>query len=167
MIGQTNIAVRDATEEDVDLLQFWDTQPHIIESDPNSDWEWETELKRTPEWRKQLIYQISGRPIGFVQIIDPAREDSHYWGAVEKNLRAIDIWIGLERDLNKGYGSHMMKDALERCFASPEVVAVLIDPLASNIRAHRFYRRFGFKFVERRRLGPDDCFVFRKDRQVE
>lgn len=155
---------RKATEQDIDLLQFWDKQPHIIESDPNSDWAWEIELRRTPEWREQLIYEKDGRPIGFVQIIDPALEDSHYWGDVENNLRAIDIWIGLEGDLNRGYGTNMMRDALGRCFAVPEVVAVLIDPLASNIRAHRFYRRFGFEFVERRRFGQDDCFVFRKDR---
>ena len=156
--------VREATEKDIELLQFWDKQPHIKASDPNSDWEWETELKRSPEWRKQLIYEDNGRPIGFVQIIDPAREDSHYWGEVEQNLRAIDIWIGMEKDLGKGYGARMMKDALDRCFAMPEVAAVLIDPLASNIQAHRFYRRFGFEFVERRQFGPDDCFVFRKDR---
>ena len=156
--------VREATEKDIELLQYWDKQPHIVASDPNSDWEWETELRRSPEWREQLIYEDDGRPIGFVQIIDPAREDSHYWGPVEQNLRAIDIWIGLEQDLRKGYGTRMMMDALDRCFAAPEVVAVLIDPLASNIQAHRFYRRFGFEFVKRRRFGPDDCFVFRKDR---
>jgi aminoglycoside 6'-N-acetyltransferase len=39
--------------------------------------------------------------------------------------------------------------------------AVLIDPLASNTRAHRFYGRLGFRFVERRRFGQDDCFVYR------
>jgi aminoglycoside 6'-N-acetyltransferase len=32
--------------------------------------------------------------IGFVQIIDPAREESHYWGDAPGGLRAIDIWIG-------------------------------------------------------------------------
>jgi aminoglycoside 6'-N-acetyltransferase len=37
---------------------------------------------------------------------------------------------------------------------------VLIDPLASNTRAHRFYERLGFEFVERRRFGEDDCLVY-------
>jgi aminoglycoside 6'-N-acetyltransferase len=41
---------------------------------------------------------------------------------------------------------------------------VLIDPLASNTRAHRFYERLGFEFVERRRFGADDCFVYRLPR---
>jgi aminoglycoside 6'-N-acetyltransferase len=41
---------------------------------------------------------------------------------------------------------------------------VLIDPLAGNVGAHRFYERLGFRFVERRRFGADDCFVYRLDR---
>jgi aminoglycoside 6'-N-acetyltransferase len=79
-------------------------------------------------------------------------------------LRAVDLWIGDEADLGKGYGTRMMELALARCFAGPSVSAVLIDPLASNHRAHRFYERLGFRFVERRRFGKDDCFVYRLDR---
>ncbi len=51
--------------------------------------------------------------------------------------------------------------ALARCFADPKVTTVLIDPLAGNVRAHRFYERLGFRFVERRLFGKDDFFVFR------
>ena len=158
------IDLRPAAISDLALLRRWDEQPHNFASDPNSDWAWETELKRTPDWREQLIAEVDGRPVGFIQIIDPAREDSHYWGDVEENLRAIDIWIGDAADLGKGYGSKMMTLALERCFAAPAVSAVLVDPLAGNVRAHRFYQRFGFRLIERRRFGADDCLVFRLDR---
>jgi aminoglycoside 6'-N-acetyltransferase len=156
--------LRPATLADLALLQHWDEQPHIIESDPNDDWGWETELARNPDWRKQLIAEVDDRPIGFIQIIDPAREDSHYWGEIEPNLRAIDIWIGEAADLGKGYGTQMMHLAIAQCFADPLVMAILIDPLANNIRAHRFYERFGFQFVEPRRFGKDDCFVYRLSR---
>lgn len=54
-----------------------------------------------------------------------------------------------------------MQLVLERCFSDPSVMAVLIDPLASNTRAHRFYERLGFEFVEHRRFGADDCCVYR------
>ena len=76
------INLRPATVNDLTLLRHWDEQPHIIASDPNDDWGWEIELKRTPDWREQLIAEIDGRPIGFIQIIDPALEDSYYWGDV-------------------------------------------------------------------------------------
>ncbi len=54
-----------------------------------------------------------------------------------------------------------MRLAHARCFAPPAVTAVLIDPLVSNARAHRFYERIGFKRVERRRFGADYCYVYR------
>ncbi|MEG4805328.1 GNAT family N-acetyltransferase [Microcoleus sp. ARI1-B5] len=161
---EMTIDLRSATSADLDLLLQWDEQPHVIAADPNDDWGWEIELERTPEWREQLIAEIDSRAIGFIQIIDPALEDSHYWGDVPANLRAIDIWIGEETDLGKGYGTQMMQLALTRCFASRLVTAVLIDPLANNTRAHRFYERLGFQFVEPRRFGDDDCFVYRLNR---
>lgn len=158
------LTLRPATPADAALLRRWDEQPHVVASDPNDDWQWETELARSPDWREQLIAELDGRPIGFVQIIDPQREESRYWGEVPPNLRAIDIWLGEPADLGKGYGTRIMALALARCFADPAVSAVLIDPLAQNVRAHRFYERLGFRFVERRRFGADDCFVYRLDR---
>ena len=155
------IVLRAAKPNDVALLRYWDQQPHIIASDPDSDWDGETELLHTPDWREQLIAELDGRPIGVIQIIDPAREDSHYWGKISANFRAIDIWIGEASELGKGYGTQMMQLALARCFAAPAVTAVLIDPLVSNVRAHRFYERLGFQKLERRRFGNDDCFVYR------
>lgn len=158
------IKLRPAIPDDLSLLRHWDEQPHVIESDPNDDWGWESELYKTPDWREMLIAELDGRSIGFIQIIDPAREESHYWGDVPDNLRAVDIWIGEADCLGKGYGTEMMRLALARCFADPEVTAVLIDPLADNLRAHRFYERLGFRFAERRRFGLDDCFVYRLER---
>jgi aminoglycoside 6'-N-acetyltransferase len=50
--------------------------------------------------------------------------------------------------------------------ADPAVGGVLVGPLASNTRAHRFYERLGFRLVGRRRFGADDCFVYRRDRDA-
>jgi aminoglycoside 6'-N-acetyltransferase len=59
----------------------------------------------------------------------------------------------------------MMQQALARCFADARVTAIVIDPLASNERAHRFYRRLGFKPLGRRTFGEDDCLVHELTRQ--
>ena len=40
----------------------------------------EEELKRNPAWREQLVAELDGKAIGFVQIIDPYLEDSHLVG---------------------------------------------------------------------------------------
>lgn len=158
------LSFRPATVDDVSLLRYWDEQPHVKASDPNDDWQWESELLKDMPWREQLIAMLGDRPIGFVEIIDPALEESHYWGAIEPNLRAIDVWIGEADYLNKGYGTQMMSQAIERCFANPAVTAIINDPLTSNTAAIRFYQRLGFEFVEYRRFGLDDCSVHRLTR---
>ncbi len=157
---------RPATPGDITLLREWDERPHLQASDPDSDWEWETELLRTPAWRQQLIAELDGTPIGFVQIIDPHLEDSHYWGDCQPNLRAIDIWIGEPDLLGQGFGTRMMQQALAMCFANPAVTAVLVDPMADNDRAHRFSRRCGLEFVERRAFGDDECHVYCLERTI-
>lgn len=101
--------LRPATLADVPLLRYLDAQPHVRASDPNDDWAWEVELSKVPDWREQLIAELDGRPIGFVQIIDPACEESHYWDDVPPGFRAIDLRIGEERELRKGYGTKMMR----------------------------------------------------------
>jgi aminoglycoside 6'-N-acetyltransferase len=108
--------------------------------------------------------EVDRRPIGVLVIIDPALEETRYWGDVAPNRRAIDIWIGEPSELGRGYGTQMMEQALERCFADPAVQEVLIDPLATNTDARRFYERLGFEFVERRTFGDDDCAVYRMGR---
>jgi aminoglycoside 6'-N-acetyltransferase len=159
--------LRPADPTDVALLRYWDAKPHVASaSGADGGFDWESELSRSPDWRELLIAESDGRPIGFIQIIDPAREETNYWGEAEADLRAIDIWIGEEADLGRGYGTVMMRLALKRCFADPAVKAILLDPLASNTRAHRFYERFGFKPVGRRRFGGDDCIVYLLERQA-
>jgi aminoglycoside 6'-N-acetyltransferase len=158
-----NITLRAATPDDLPLLRHWSSQPHVIAA-TDDDWGWETELQRSPGWREFLIGEADGRPIGFMQIIDPAREESQYWGCIEEGHRAIDIWIGEARDLGQGYGTEMMKLAIARCFADPSVKSVLVDPLESNRRSHRFYEHLGFEYVVRRCFGDDTCFVYRLKR---
>ena len=160
----SSLHLRPATLADLELLRYWDTQEHVIASDPNDDWEWEKELARDPDWREQWIAEVEGRPIGMMQIIDPAREETHYWGDCAEGLRAIDIWIGEASYLGQGFGTQMMQQAIQHCFANPEINAILVDPLLSNVRAHRFYERLGFHRIEERQFNDDMCAVYRLER---
>lgn len=159
------IRLRDATIEDLAIVKHWDEQEHVIASDPDDDWDWEAELLRTPSWRQQLIAELNRRPIGFVQIIDPALEETHYWGHISEGYRAIDIWIGSKDDVGKGYGTEIIQLSLAKCFSNPIVKNVLIDPLASNVRAIRFYERIGFEYIEDRRFGNSECKVYAISRE--
>jgi aminoglycoside 6'-N-acetyltransferase len=159
---------------DVALLDRWDLDPAVIAAtsdDPDQpkafgDTYWPDELAMQDEHYRYYIAELDGRPIGGMQIIDPHLEKTHYWGEIEPHLRAVDIWIGEAEARGLGHGERMMRLALDLCFADPAVTAVIIDPLLSNFRAHRFYQRLGFKPEGERRLGDDDdlCLVHRLTR---
>ena len=161
------VTLRRATLDDVVWLERWDDDPDVIAcstDDPDATvafagTDWAQELAAQDEHSQYFIAELDSRPIGAMQIIDPHLEPTHYWGEIAPNLRAIDIWIGAPEDRGKGYGAEMMRLALTRCFADPRVTGVVIDPLASNVRAHAFYRRLGFKPAGRRSFGDDDCLV--------
>ena len=162
-----DLSIRPATPDDAPILRRWDELPHIRAATSNDgsvafDADWDEELAARDDGTAFFLALVGDRPIGMLQIIDPATERSHYWGEVQPGLRAIDIWIGDTDYLGRGYGTRMMRFAIEHCFASPEVRAIVIDPLVNNVQAHRFYRRLGFEFVERRVFDEDsDCHVFR------
>lgn len=158
---ESRVRLRPATLADVPLLRRWDEDPDVVRADPNDDWHWEEELARVEPWREPMIAEEDGRPIGFLDIIDPATEPSRYWGDVPPGVRAIDIWIGSAADRGRGLGTAMMQLAIARCFAPPDITEILIDPLASNARAIRFYARLGFVAIGRRWFGADDCLVMR------
>lgn len=159
------MTLRPATPADLPTLRRWDLDPTVRESLIDADWQWETELRRHPDWREQLIAEVDGRPVGFVQIIDPEREETQYWGCVEAGHRAIDLWIGEPGARNRGYGTRMMEQAIERCFHDPSVHTILLDPLESNEGASRLYERLGFEFVASRDFCGHRCRVYRLRRE--
>ena len=166
------IVLRPAVAADAPLLAKWDGEPHVIAcvtDDPEASTafegaDWAGELASQSDVFQYSIAEADGRPIGAMLDIDPAREPYGYWGDCSADLRALDIWIGEPDALGQGFGTDMMTQAIDACFAAPEVTAIVIDPLASNADAHRFYQRLGFRPVERRLFGSDDCLVHRLER---
>lgn len=172
------VRLRPATFSDQALLERWDEDEDVMSSSGNDhrDTEgvyangyWTHELAIQSDVYEYFIAEIEGeaqwRPIGALQIIDPHREPTHYWGEIEPGLRAVDIWLGEPGDRGRGYGELVMAAATERCFAEPAVTAIIIDPLNSNTRAHKFYQRVGFKPTHRQTFGYDDCLVHKLTRQ--
>lgn len=87
-----------------------------------------------------------------MHIIETVCEETHYRCKIEGNFRAVDIWVGDETDLGKGYGAEMMNPAIESCFTDSNVHTMWIEQLESNIVVIRFNERLGFEFVEQRML---------------
>lgn len=175
-VGMSDVTLRLATVDDIPTLERWDLDPTVIASTSDNpdvsvafgeenDWNENMELYQPDVW-EYWIAEVDGRPIGAMQMIDPHLEPTHYWGDVPPGLRALDIWIGEPGDRGKGYGEEMMRLGIERSFAKSDVTAILIDPLASNTRAHKFYQRVGFMPTHRQTFndGEDDCLVHKLTR---
>lgn len=161
------ILLRRATLDDLPALRRWDEQPHVSRNaGTDGPFEWERELQLDVDWQEILIIETGDRAIGVLVILEPARDAERYWGDIGPGVRAIDIWIGEEDCLGRGYGTAAMHQAIARCFADPGCHAILVDPLAANDRAHRFYARLGFRAIERRVFGGDDCMVYRLERDL-
>ena len=162
------ITLRQATVADAATLRSWDNDPGVVAAttdDPDETVafggiDWADELGQQSDIQRYYIAELDGRSIGAMQIMDPYLESTHYWGDVAPGLRAIDIWIGAAADRGKGNGREMMRQAIELCFADPAVTGIIIDPLASNRRAHKFYQRMGFTIVGPRIFNDEDeCLV--------
>lgn len=161
------LTLRPATLDDVPALERWDRDPGVISAtsdDPDAATafegiDWAEEVATFSDVSGYFIAEEDGRSVGAMQIIDPHREPTHYWGECPPHLRAIDIWIGEAIDRNRGLGTEMMRLAIEKCFADPDVIGIVIDPLNTNTDAHRFYQRLGFTVVGRRTFDDDDCLV--------
>ena len=122
--------IRAATVADAGTLARWDTYPHVREAVRDDgltgfDCDWVEELQPRQDGAAYFIAEVEREAIGAMQIIDPAREATHYRGVVALNLRAIDIWIGEPAYLGRGLGTRMMRWAVARCFAETQVTAVL------------------------------------------
>jgi aminoglycoside 6'-N-acetyltransferase len=162
----TALSYRRATAADAPLFEAWNAMPHVraaVSADGSRgfgvDWAAELEDVRLA----YIVVSDDAGPIGFLAIVDPATDP--YWGEMPPGLRALDIIIGDPARLGQGHGTEMMRWALDRCFADPSVEAVLVDPLAGNERAIRFYRRLGFRDLERRLLDDrSDCLVMQMPR---
>jgi len=166
------VRLRPATVDDADTLAAWDREPHVIacsSDDPDAEVafgsDWREEVTNSAYELTYVMAEVDGRPVGAMAVCDPHTEPSHYWGEIEPGLRAIDIWIGPPEWLNRGVGTQMMSQMIDRCFAEPDVSAIVIDPLNTNVDAQRFYQRLGFRVVGRRTFGDDDCLVMRLERE--
>jgi len=158
----SDVALRLAVPSDVPTLERWDQAEHVIAvSGDDEPWDWPREVD--VPWQEVWICEVDERPIGVVVVLDAAREPSNYWGdgsgPLSPGTFAIDIWIGEPEAIGRGYGTAMMKHAIDRAFYAHDAHTIVIDPLARNTRAIEFYRSVGFTDVGPRRFGPDDCFV--------
>jgi aminoglycoside 6'-N-acetyltransferase len=127
------------------VQEWWDDRPTSID---------ELEGKHVPRIDgSELVYgyiaSYRDEPFGFLQWYRLATEPEHVAvGLVDPGAAAIDLYIGEERFLHRGYGPVMIRAFLhDVVFAEPDVTACAIDPVVSNTTAIAAYRKVGFRDV--------------------
>jgi len=153
-----NITFRKATKEDT--LQFVQSfeQPYLralwpLESYGSTPQKYIEELVAGNGYDYPFIIELGGKPIGYIQYCDlfayrnTCEKLKGVFTKEPKGSFCVDMFIGEEGLLGKGYGTQALRLFCDELLTRLEVKRILIDPAADNERAIRSYEKAGFKRV--------------------
>ena len=156
-----HISFKKFTLEDVPLYYEWAEKPHVKNV-------WFLEGYQPKEYilkkiegngiEYPFIILANDKPIGHIQYWDIFARDqieaetNDYFTGEPEGTFGIDIFIGEENYLGKGYGTKAMLKFTELLFERYNAKKIVIDPSSINKQAIRSYEKAGFQFV---RLSED------------
>jgi len=143
------ITFREVNEKDFNKLYFWLNTPHVKKFwDPNDNFTFEQisekYSKRLKEGKIEIyIFSINNIDIGFIQtyIVDDLSSFK-----IKGTAKGIDLYIGEEKYLYKGYGKEIIREFLRKfVFNDNTIKYAVIDPEQRNISAIKAYKKAGFE----------------------
>ena len=138
------------------LVWEWLNQPHWQRwwGEPNTEMAEIFEPTDT-SWHG-FIARLDDVPIGFIQhwrvgtaIDDGYLEEAPWLSWFPRETRGIDLSIGPEELLGKGYGSRMLTQFVADVVEPLSPPQIIIDPEVGNDRAIAAYRKAGFTQLDR------------------
>jgi aminoglycoside 6'-N-acetyltransferase len=138
------IEVRDATEDDADLLVAWHADPDVSRF-------WDDEVYTREEILERLrrrevesyVVEEDGEPVGYLQA----------WEDGDDPDRGIDMFL-VPPARGRGIGPQAARILADRLLGERGWTRVTVDPYLWNEPAIRAWRRAGFRDVEERE--PDE-----------
>ncbi|MBP6985202.1 MAG: GNAT family N-acetyltransferase [Alphaproteobacteria bacterium] len=159
-----NITFKPLQTDHLPLLFKWLEKPHV------QIW-WDPGVDLTPELLQEkygsypdgyyvedgikkplnaFIVEIDHHPVAYTQLYDIR----NYPGAAKipevqllANCTGLDIFLGDEAYVGKGYGTAILKEFLSRHVA-PSHEACFVDPDKNNLQAIRAYEKAGFRTLQ-------------------
>ena len=126
--------------------------PHVLPHlGTDQAWDWPREVEAS--WQEVWITDLGAT--------STRRQTRLAIGVRSPGTCAIDIWIADVSQLRKGYGTVMMKDAIDRCFRVHSAHTILVDPLAENDGAISIHQHLGVDVIGKRTFDADECTVLR------
>ncbi|MBA3814479.1 MAG: GNAT family N-acetyltransferase [Alphaproteobacteria bacterium] len=95
------------------------------------------------------VFYIDSQPAGYIQLYkarDFSRDDNTSLSGLPDSLSALNVLIGEEEYLGKGWGSHILTQFLHE-YVDPHYDACFVDPDAANIKVMRAYEKTVFKKI--------------------
>jgi RimJ/RimL family protein N-acetyltransferase len=160
------------SETDLPLLADWLSRAHLQkwwrEDEITIDRIREKYLPRIfgeDDARPFLVY-LDYSPVGYIQYYH-ARINRDWWpDKPEKGVLGIDQFIADEQHLNKGIGSRMISEFVQRLFDDSGVTEIRVDPRPDNVRAIRCYEKVGFKKVNQIKTHDGPAIMMVLDRKT-
>jgi aminoglycoside 6'-N-acetyltransferase len=132
------------SESHRDMLQRWLSTPHARQwwGDPIEELRLIYAIEDGEH--EPYIACINGEPIAYIQAWWPTKHPDYPWQhTMTPTTRGIDITIGDEVHLGKGYGPLILKHFAAKLFAEG-ATRLIIDPDKANTRAVQAYLKAGF-----------------------
>jgi aminoglycoside 6'-N-acetyltransferase len=154
--GEVAVRLMRDDEADYELVAAWRSDPRVLEFYGGRDDPLTVEASRV-EHRPQVtgedpvrscIILLNDEPIGYLQFVTeliPSEWPGAPAGFLE-GAAAIDLFIGEPSLWGQGHGSRALA-AMVGHLLEQGASRVLIDPVTSNARAIRAYRKVGFRQV--------------------
>ena len=121
----------------------WTARPHV------SEW-WDSEETADDDARdfKAYIAYLGDEPIAYVQSYLAIDAGDGWWADQhDPTVIGMDLFIGDEENVGRGYGVELVRQFVDHVFADPTITRIQIDPSPDNLRAIRCYERVGFHRV--------------------
>ena len=168
------------TADDIPLFLDWSKRKHVKDTWFLEGYEPVETIYKTMSgngYDFPFIIYLGKQPIGYIQYCnlyaytklcsdynlqaykalfsDPEQSKGNY---------CIDLFIGEEAYLGKGFGSEIVEAFCDLLFSNPEVKRILVDPSMENKRAIRCYEKAGFRSLQQSKDDVCDILIMEKRR---
>ncbi|WP_440604138.1 GNAT family N-acetyltransferase [Bacillus sp. GB_SG_008] len=155
LFQQGELSIRYITEDDVQTLSNWLSNPEVLRFYEGRDKPQSVEQVReryissSEDKEKKCIVEYKDRAIGYVQIYPLDAEWKALYGYGKKeNVWGMDQFIGETAYWNRGIGTELVQAVITYISNKLGAVAIAMDPRVRNERAIRCYEKCGFQKVK-------------------
>jgi RimJ/RimL family protein N-acetyltransferase len=162
------ITFKKFAEQDLPLFLEWAKRPHVKDAwfvggyEPIDKYD---EKIVGNGYDYSFIICLDNNPVGYIQCSDLyaykklCPKPKGVFTNEEPGAFCLDLFIGEEEYLNKGYGAEIVKLFVDKLFAEFKAKKILIDPACSNKRAIRCYEKAGFEIIKKEHDGVEEVYI--------